>query len=88
MNQVYHIFNAYLDVMVPACSVLPESLEVGWFSEKDFSTVDLWGPAANFNTDLLFDGVRRGRFDFVQQTDDFARVISERRQLTYIWQRH
>lgn len=85
INQVYHIFIARLPAMVPASAVAPESLDVGWFSEDDLATLEMWDPAASVDTDRLFDGVRTGRFDFYQQSDDFSRVITERCLIKYLW---
>ena len=87
INQVYHAFNVCLSDMVAASAVLPESLEVGWFSESDLSTVELWEPAANVDIGALFEGIRAGRFDFFQRSDEFSRVISERRTITYLSRR-
>lgn len=66
----------------------PESLDVGWFSEDDLAELDMWDPAASVDTDLLFEGVRTGRFDFYQQTDDFSRVITERGLIRYLWRQN
>lgn len=88
INQVYHIFIARLNEMVPASAVVPESLDVGWFSEDDLAGLDMWDPAASVDTDLLFEGVRTGRFDFYQQTDDFSRVITERGLIRYLWRQN
>jgi ADP-ribose pyrophosphatase YjhB (NUDIX family) len=87
INQVYHIFIARLAEIVPASAVPPESLEVGWFSERDLASLEIWDPGADVDTDLLFDGVRTGRFDFYQQNDEFSRVITERGRIKYLWRR-
>ena len=44
INQIYHVFTACLDAAVPASAVAPESLEVGWFSQRDLATLEIWGP--------------------------------------------
>ena len=63
----------------------PESLEIGWFSESEIPTVDLWEPGAKVNARLLFEGAEANRFDFLQQTADFSRLIGERGIIRYIW---
>jgi 8-oxo-dGTP diphosphatase len=50
INQVYHIFIARLDEIVPASAVPPESLEVGWFSERDLASLEIWDPGADVDT--------------------------------------
>lgn len=87
MNQVYHVFVACLDEMEPARAAQPESLEVGWFSEAEVLSLDLWDPGTSIEASLLFDGARKRRFDFFQQTDDFSRVISDQGRIKYLWRR-
>ena len=48
INQVYHVFTARLDDILPAAAVAPESLEVGWFSERDLATIEIWDPGLFF----------------------------------------
>src|SRR5512139_20667 len=75
MNQVYHGFIARLPVRVPARAAPPESLEVGWFTEGEARNLDNWDPAANIELGVQFEFFRRQAFGFIQQTDDFLRVI-------------
>ena len=44
INQLYHIFTASLREIVPASAVAPESLAVGWFSERDLASLEIWDP--------------------------------------------
>jgi 8-oxo-dGTP diphosphatase len=50
INQVYHIFIARLDEIVPALAVPPESLEVGWFSATDLANLEIWDPGTDVDT--------------------------------------
>jgi ADP-ribose pyrophosphatase YjhB (NUDIX family) len=84
MNQVYHMFIAHLDHLVPASAVLPESLEVGWFRCEELSQLTIWEPGASFDMSRLFEAIRLGRVDFYQQNEQFARVIGERGGLRYV----
>lgn len=85
INQVYHVFNAHLSNMLPACAVAPESLDAAWFSEDDLSRLEVWEPLANIATGPLFDAVRAGRFDFHQYSDRFSRIITDRCSIRYLW---
>jgi hypothetical protein len=65
----------------PALRVLvtatpPESLEVGWFTETQMRELDNWDPAGNIETGVQFEFFRARAFGFIQQTDEFLRVIS------------
>ena len=75
MNQVYHGFIARLPERIPATAAPPESLEVGWFTESEVHNLDTWDPAANIDTGVQFDFFRGPAFQFIQQTDEFLRVI-------------
>ena len=44
LNQLYHIYTAHLTVRIQASAVAPECLEVGWFSQRDLSTILIWDP--------------------------------------------
>jgi ADP-ribose pyrophosphatase YjhB (NUDIX family) len=56
INQVYQMFVVYLEHPVHAVAVLPESLEVGWFSYEDLARVNVWEPAASLDMRQLFEG--------------------------------
>ena len=75
MNQVYHGFIARLPERVQARAAPPESLEVGWFTESEVRALDNWDPAANIETGVQFDFFRAPGFEFIQQTEEFLRVI-------------
>jgi ADP-ribose pyrophosphatase YjhB (NUDIX family) len=75
LNQVYHGFIVRLPNRVLATPAPPESLEVGWFTESQMRALDNWDPAANMEIGAQFDFFRRQAFGFIQQTDDFLRVI-------------
>lgn len=76
LNQVYHGFIARLPATVPASAVPPESLEVGWFSESECRALDSWEPAASIDIGIQFEFFRTLTFGFIQNTDEFLRVIS------------
>lgn len=76
MNQIHHGFIARLAARVPVRPAPPESLEVGWFTESEMRALDNWDPAANIETGIQFDFFRGRAFEFIQQTDEFVRVIS------------
>jgi 8-oxo-dGTP diphosphatase len=75
MNQVHYGFIARLPAIVAATPSPPESLEVGWFSEEQVRALDNWDPAANIEIGAQFDFFRARAFEFIQQTDEFLRVI-------------
>ena len=75
MNQVYHGFLVRLPTRIPATPSPPESLEVGWFTENQVRALDNWDPAGNIDIGVQFDFFRRQSFGFIQQTDDFLRLI-------------
>jgi ADP-ribose pyrophosphatase YjhB (NUDIX family) len=75
LNQVHQGFIARLPAIVPAVAKPPESLEVGWFTEEEVRALDHWDPAANIDFGIQFEFFRAGAFEFIQQTDEFLRVI-------------
>ena len=76
LNQVYHGFIARLPATLPASPVPPESLDVGWFSESECRALDSWAPAASVDIGVQFEFFRTLTFGFIQNTDEFLRVIS------------
>jgi len=75
MNQVHHGFIARLPGVVAATASPPESLDVGWFTEGEVRALDNWDPAANIDIGVQFDFFRARAFEFIQETDEFLRVI-------------
>jgi ADP-ribose pyrophosphatase YjhB (NUDIX family) len=75
LNQVHHGFLVRLPGQLPAAASPPESLEVGWFTESQVRALDNWDPAGNIEIGVQFEFFRRQSFGFIQQTDDFLRVI-------------
>lgn len=75
LNQVYHGFIARVAEPVHARAVPPESLEVGWFTEGEVRALDNWDPAANIDIGIQFEFFRGRAFEFIQQTEDFLRII-------------
>jgi ADP-ribose pyrophosphatase YjhB (NUDIX family) len=75
MNQVHYGFIARLPSKLPAVAAPPESLEVGWFSEGEVRALDNWDPAANVEIGVQFEFFRTRAFEFIQQNDEFLRVI-------------
>jgi ADP-ribose pyrophosphatase YjhB (NUDIX family) len=85
INQVYHTFTATLRHIVPARAQPPECTDAGWFSEVQVSTLDVWDPMIHIDAKVTFRGVGKNRFHFLQQSDDFSRLITEQREITYLW---
>lgn len=75
MNQVHYGFIARLPAVVPAQPSPPESLDVGWFTEGEVRALDNWAPAAHIEIGAQFSFFRARGFEFIQQTDEFLRVI-------------
>lgn len=75
MNQVHYGFIARLPAVVPARCCPPETLDVGWFTEDEVRALDNWGPAANIDVGVQFDFFRARGFEYIQQTDEFLRVL-------------
>lgn len=84
INQVYLMFIAQLDAVVPLKPAPPEALDARWFSRDSFPMPDIWEPFARFDMSGLFERVRTGRFEYYQRTDDFIRVISGRQEIRYL----
>jgi 8-oxo-dGTP diphosphatase len=76
LNQIYHCFITRLPAPVPSTAVPPESLEVGWFSESECRKIDNWAPAASIDIAVQFEFFRARAFGFIQQNDEFLRVIT------------
>jgi ADP-ribose pyrophosphatase YjhB (NUDIX family) len=76
LNQIYHGFIARLPQTLPASAVPPESLDVGWFSESECRALDSWEPAASVDIGIQFEFFRALTFGFIQNTDEFLRVIN------------
>lgn len=83
INQVYCMFAARLDEVLPATAVPPEALAAGWFRQSELRSVGLWEPASSTDTAALFAGAEAGCFDFHQLADGFSRVIINRAALAY-----
>lgn len=64
---MYHLFVAHLKSPVRAVAVLPESLEVGWFTWDELGSLNVWEPGASLEMNLLFDAVGCRRVEFYQQ---------------------
>ncbi|HXC60178.1 MAG TPA: NUDIX hydrolase [Steroidobacteraceae bacterium] len=75
MNQVYHGFVARVATPVAVTAAPPESLEVGWFTESEVRALDNWDPATNIDLAVQFEFFRGHGFEFIQQTDEFLRII-------------
>ena len=76
INQVHVGFVVRLPEMVDVQPVPPETLEVGWFTEGEMSSIENWGPAARIDVDVQFAFFRSRAFEFIQQTDGFLRLIA------------
>jgi ADP-ribose pyrophosphatase YjhB (NUDIX family) len=89
INQMYHVFVAYLEEPHAVAPVPPESLEVRWFSQEDCTAADagIWDAAAHVDYARLFEILRSRRCDFFQWNDDYRRVICADGQIDYAWQR-
>jgi len=75
LNQIHQGFIARLPAVVPARASPPESLEVGWFTESECREIDNWAPAACIDTAIQFEFFRARTFGFIQQNDEFLRII-------------
>lgn len=75
LNQIHQGFMARLPSMVSAQAAPPDSLEVGWFSESECREIDNWAPAACIDTAIQFEFFRARTFGFIQQNDEFLRII-------------
>jgi ADP-ribose pyrophosphatase YjhB (NUDIX family) len=89
INQVYHVFVAYLEEPQAVAPVPPESLEVRWFSQVDCTAPEagIWDAAAHVDYARLFEILRSRRCDFFQWNDDYRRIICRDGQIDYAWQR-
>lgn len=89
INQVYHVFVAYLDEPRAVVPVPPESVEVRWFSQENCTAADagIWDAAAHVDYAQLFEMLRARRCDFFQWNDDYRRVIRADGQIDCAWRR-
>ncbi len=76
INQVHFGFVARLPGRVTAAAVPPEALEVGWFTEEEVRALDHWGPGGRIDVGVQFAFFRSLAFGFIQQSDNFMRLIS------------
>lgn len=84
INQVYLMFIAYLDVMVPPTPNAPEAIDARWYPRSAFPLSDIWEPISHVDMSQLFERVRRRRFEYHQRTDDFHRIVSEGETVRYL----
>jgi ADP-ribose pyrophosphatase len=75
MNQVHHGFIARVAACFPVMAAPPESLEVGWFTEGEVRALDNWDPATSIDIAVQFEFFRARTFEFIQQTDEFLRIL-------------
>jgi hypothetical protein len=54
LNQIYHGFIVRLPAPVTAEAAPPESIEVGWFTESEFSALDNWDPGTAIDFAIQF----------------------------------
>ena len=89
INQVCHVFVAYLDEPQVVVPVPPECVDVRWFSEANCTAADadIWDAAAHVNYELVFTVLRSRRGDVFQWNDDYRRTIFGDGQIQYQWQR-
>lgn len=87
MNQVYVVFVAVLDRLEELHPALPEALDAKWFTREEYPIGEIWEPANAFDIGTVFDRVSTGKFEFYQQSDDSARLISNDDRITYLWRR-
>jgi ADP-ribose pyrophosphatase YjhB (NUDIX family) len=87
MNQVYVVFVAVLDHAEPLRPTLPEVLDAKWFAREEYPLEEIWEPANAFDIGKVFDRVSSGKLEFLQQGDDWARIISNDDRITYLWRR-
>jgi ADP-ribose pyrophosphatase YjhB (NUDIX family) len=76
LNQVHYGFVARLPARIQIAAAPPESLEAGWYSEQQVRALDNWDPAASIDIATQFDFFRSSGFRFIQQTEEFLRIIS------------
>jgi ADP-ribose pyrophosphatase YjhB (NUDIX family) len=87
LNQIYAVFFAVIDDVLPLRAALPEIEEARWFLESAYPKDEIWEPSMGFDIGRIFDRVRSGRFDFYQRTDDTLRVISTNSDIQYLWKK-
>jgi ADP-ribose pyrophosphatase YjhB (NUDIX family) len=85
INQVYVVFIARLPARVPLRPAMPEVIEAGWYLRNEVPIAELWGPADEFDIDLVFGCGCSERFDFYQRTDHSMRLISAERWTRQVW---
>jgi ADP-ribose pyrophosphatase YjhB (NUDIX family) len=87
LNQVHVIFLALMENAIELRPQLPEALDARWFSETDYQENEIWAPSKELDIGLVFERVRSGQFHIYQQSDTWARVVSNTDQVTYLWRR-
>jgi ADP-ribose pyrophosphatase YjhB (NUDIX family) len=85
INQIYHVFVAYVDEPHAVAPVPPESVEVRWFSQADCMAADteIWDPADDVDYEQLFEMLRARRGDLFQWNNDYQRIIGGDGQIHY-----
>lgn len=85
LNQIYVSFVAPLEQAVTPAPMLPEALDAQWFSEADYTRLNMWDPAIGFNMGQIYTNVRNRRFEFYQHIDKRLRIITSEHAIKYVW---
>lgn len=85
INQIYHVFVAYVDEPHAVAPVPPETVDVRWFSKADCMAADtgIWDPANDVDYEHLFEMLRARRGDLFQWNNDYQRIIGGDGQIHY-----
>lgn len=79
LNQVYAMYIACLEEMLPVRAKGPESLDARWVEEDQLADLPLWDPAVGYDMGWLYRRAKSGRFEFYQQTGTFIRKFANNR---------
>ena len=89
INQVYHVFVAYLDEPQAVVPVPPESVDVRWFSQANCTAADadIRTLPPMWTTSWCLRSCVPVACDVFQWNDDYRRIIFSDGQIQYPWRR-
>ena len=87
INQIYVAFIARIQEPVELQPKLPETTEIAWFEKEAYPHDEMWEPSSMFDIPRVYDSIKHNRFDFIQRTDEYLRVVSHGFKMDVCWKK-